>query len=63
MRWCQAALDLVKGATHTALTSVQNVRVDHRRRHVPVPEQFLDGANVVSNLQHVGGEGVAQDVR
>jgi len=67
-RWCQAALDLVTRATHTAPASVHDVRVDHRRRNVPVPEQFLYGANVVSSLQsaepvggfEVGGGGFIQ---
>jgi hypothetical protein len=35
------------------------VRVHHGRRHVAVAEQLLDGADVVSPLEQVGGEGVA----
>jgi hypothetical protein len=38
------------------------VGVDHGRRYVPVAEELLDGADVVTALQKVGGEGVAEGV-
>ena len=36
--------------------SIQNVLVDHRRRHVGMPEEFLYGANVVAVLDQVRGK-------
>src|SRR5215813_1154871 len=35
---------------------LMDVGVDHRGAHVPVAEQFLDGANVVALLQEVRGK-------
>ena len=46
----------------TARPLVHDVRVDHRRRHVGVAEEFLHRADVVAALQHVRGERVAQRV-
>lgn len=41
-------------ASHAAPASaVQGMRVDHRRLHVRVAEQFLDRSNVVSILQQM----------
>ena len=31
--------------------SIENVQVDHRRRHVGMPEKFLYGANVIAVLE------------
>jgi hypothetical protein len=38
------------------------VGVDHRGRDVAVAQQLLDGADVVTRLEQVGGERVAQGV-
>jgi hypothetical protein len=38
---------------------LQDVRVDHRRGHIIVPEQVLNGADVGTALQQVGSEGMA----
>ena len=40
----------------------QHVGVDHRRRDVAVAQQILDRANIVSALEQVRGEGVAEAV-
>ena len=37
--------------------------IDHGDTHVRMPEQFLHGADVVTALQQVSGEGMAQHVR
>ena len=37
--------------------------VDHGGFDVLVPEEFLDGADVVAVLEKLGGEGVAEGVR
>ena len=39
---------------------VQNVRINHRRSHAAVPEQFLDRSDVVPSLEQVGGKRVPQ---
>ena len=36
------------------------MRVDHRRAHISVPQQFLDRPNIIPVLQQVGRKGVAQ---
>jgi hypothetical protein len=36
--------------------------VYHRRRHVLVPEQFLNGANVVAAFEQVGRKGMPKGV-
>ena len=41
---------------------VEHVRVDLRGAHVAVPEELLDGADVVPVLKRLGDEGVAQGV-
>ncbi len=53
----------IRGAPH-ALTpgTVQNVRIDHRRIQALVPEQRLDGSDVIAVLDEVGREGVTQRV-
>jgi hypothetical protein len=48
----------VEGTLHASAAAVEQVRVDHGRADVLVTEQFLDGANIVSSLKQVGGEGM-----
>jgi hypothetical protein len=43
-------------------TAIEDVGVDHGGFDVFVSEQFLDGADVVTVLEQVGGEGVAEGV-
>jgi hypothetical protein len=43
-------------AADTQRPSIQNVQVDHRRRHVGMPEEFLYGANVIAVLEQVRGK-------
>jgi hypothetical protein len=42
---------------------VEDACIDHRRPHVVVSEQLLDGADVVPGLQKTGRETVPQAVR
>jgi hypothetical protein len=42
--------------------AIEDVGVDHGGRDVAVAEELLDGADVVSGFQKVGGEGVAEGV-
>src|SRR5712664_1404500 len=43
--------------------AVQDVGVDHRRAHVAVAQELLDGADVVACAQQLGREGVSKRVR
>ena len=56
-------LDLIKGASHSAPTSIHDVRVDHGCRDIAMAKQFLDCADVVAALQHVRRERVTQNMR
>ena len=47
-------------AQHSARGLLHDMRVDHGGLHVRVPEQRLDGADVVAILQKVRGEAVPQ---
>ena len=38
------------------------MRVDHRRFDILVPQQILNGSNILTVLEQVGGEGVAEGV-
>jgi hypothetical protein len=46
----------VEGTPHTFPSSVEDVRVDHRRRDIPVPHELLYSPNVVPLLQKMGSE-------
>jgi hypothetical protein len=46
----------------SACTVAEDVGVDHGRGHFAVAEELLDGADIVTALQKVGGEGVAEGV-
>lgn len=43
--------EVVRTALHAAAASLQDVRVDHRRRDVAMPQQLLHRADVVARLQ------------
>ena len=71
-RWCPAEFDLaatqivaevlsnrVERTAHATAAAIEDVRVDHRRLHVGVTEQFLHRADVVARLQEVRCKGVA----
>ena len=53
----------VRGASHAHRPPVEHVRVDLCGADIPVPEELLNGADVVPVLEQVGREGVAQGVR
>ena len=46
----------VQGAPHTFSSTIEDVRVDHRRSDVPVPQQLLYRPNVVPFLKKMGSE-------
>jgi len=54
------SFDLVGGTSYTSTSLVQDVGVDHRRCHVLVAEELLNGSDVVSVLKKVSGEGMTK---
>ena len=52
----------VERAADAERTGLEDVGVDHRRAHVIVAEQLLDGADIVAGLEEVGREAMAQRV-
>src|SRR5690606_4187086 len=48
----------VQRTQHAARATVEDMRVDLRRRHVLVPEQLLDRPDIRTALQQVGGKAV-----
>ncbi len=46
----------------SASGAVQDMSIDHGRLHIPVPEQFLDGPDVVARHQKMCGEAVPEGV-
>ena len=53
---------MIRRAAHSAPPTVEDVGVDHRGPQVPVAQELLDGADVVTVLQEMGGEGVPEGV-
>jgi hypothetical protein len=41
---------------NTSATAIQNIRVDHRRADIAVPQQLLYGPDIVSIFQQQRGE-------
>ncbi len=52
----------IERAANPEPTAVQNVGINHRRGHVAVAEEFLDGSDVLAGLEQVGREGVPERV-
>jgi hypothetical protein len=52
----------IRRAVNAATATIQNVRVDHRRAHVFVAQEFLNCANVVTIFKQVSGERMAKTV-
>lgn len=53
---------IIHGADHTHGPAIEHVGVDLGGGDVLVPQQFLDGADVVALLQQPRGEAVAEGV-
>src|ERR1019366_639557 len=56
-------LPFVGRAVHRPAASIQDVRVDHRRPHVAVPEQLLNGPDVVAVLEQVRRKRMPESVK
>jgi hypothetical protein len=54
---------MVDRAPYTGRPAIQDMRVDLRRRDVAVPEQFLNGTDVVPVLEQVRREGMTRSIR
>ena len=59
---CIRGEDPVAGAAHRGRATVEDVRMDHRRGDVAVPEEFLNRADVVPVFEQVGRERVPNGV-
>ncbi len=58
-----AALESVGGTADTAASGpVQDVGIDHRRFQILVSKQLLDGPDIISLVEEVGGKGVPKRV-
>ena len=53
----------VQRTPHAAPTTIEHRPVDHRRLHVLVAEQLLDGVNVVAGFEQMCCERMSQCVR
>jgi hypothetical protein len=53
---------LIQWTADAFFTPIQDMGIDHGSRDVRVPEQFLDGADIVAVFQKVGGKRVAEGV-
>jgi hypothetical protein len=51
--------ETVHGAVDPLPTTVQHVGVNHRCLHIPMPEEFLYGADIVAIFQKMCGERMA----
>src|ERR1035437_8642899 len=54
------SLQPISWTPHPQRTLLRDVRVDHRRSHVPVPQELLNRPNVVSRLEEMRGERMAE---
>ena len=46
----------IQRAPHPCTSPIEHMGIYHGGRNIPVPQQFLDGPNVISTLQQVGSE-------
>jgi len=56
------AASVIRRALHPERTTIHHMRVNHRRTHIGVPKELLDGPNVVPVLEQVCGEAVPQRI-
>jgi hypothetical protein len=52
----------VEGAADGSCAAVEDVGVNHRGGDVVVAEELLDGADVVTGLEEMGGKGMSERV-
>ena len=57
-----AAARSVQRAANAEWTAVQNVGVDHRGGNVAMAKKFLDGPDVVTGFEQMGGKAVTEAV-
>ena len=53
-----AHLEPVQRTHHPTRPPIQHMRVDHRRAHIIVPQQLLDGPDITPTLQQMRREAV-----
>lgn len=52
--------EVIGGAADPPTPTIQDMRVDHRGAHIPMPEQFLDRPDVIAVFQQMRGERMAE---
>jgi hypothetical protein len=52
--------DRIQGTAHRQPDAIQHVRLDHRRVHILVTQQFLHRPDIVALLEQMRREAVAQ---
>ena len=57
-----ASPGLIQRTEHTQARPIEDVRIDHGRRHVRMAQQLLHSADIVVRLQQVRGERMSQRV-
>lgn len=55
-----ARLQKIRRAAHPHGASIEHMGVDHGGAHVLVPQELLDGADVLPSLQQMGGKRVSE---
>ena len=49
-------------ARHASRTTIEHMGVDHRGLHIAMPKKLLDGSDVGTALEQVGGKAMAKGV-
>ena len=52
---------MIEGTSDAEARLVEDVRIDHGSGHVLMPEQLLDGSDIIARLQQVRGKRVPED--
>lgn len=50
----------IQRTPHPSSPSVQHVRMHHRRRHIPMPEEFLDRSDAIAGFEKMRRERVSE---
>jgi hypothetical protein len=55
-------IELIKRTTNTLPTTIENMGVNHRCANIFMPEQFLNGADVIAVLEQMRGKTMAKSM-
>jgi hypothetical protein len=57
-----AGLQQIAWAPNASAAAIQHMSIDHRRVNILMPQEFLDGANIVAGFEQVCGKCVPEGV-